>query len=43
METLDLLDGLNSDEFNTVIRLIAFMSREGINVTFGKDPAVLQT
>ncbi len=40
VETLDLLEGLNSDEFNTAIRLIAFMSREGLNLTFGKDPSV---
>jgi len=38
-DTLDLLDGLNSDEFNTAIRLIAFMRREGVDVTFGKDPS----
>lgn len=38
MDSLDLLEGLNSEEFNTVIRLIAFMSREGIDLTFGRDP-----
>ena len=40
VETLDLLEGLNSEEFNTAVRLIAFMRREGVDLTFGKDPFV---
>ena len=40
-DTLDLLEGLNSAEFNTAIRLIAFMRREGVDLTFGKDPSIV--